>query len=128
MSKFLTSLEVRELDDARWVLTLPLIYQSDLASAAFTVPAGFTTDFASVPRIPLIFEAVGDIAHTAAALHDWLYTAQPVTRAMADAMFREAAVTSGVSAWRAWVMWAGVRIGGGSHFAGDTNKAITPTN
>ena len=38
-----------------------------------TVPEGYTTNFASVPRIPIIFDLVGGYGHAAAVLHDYLY-------------------------------------------------------
>lgn len=122
MSKFLTPLDVVLLSDSAnngrgsWQLRNPLIYESDLAGQIFVVPVGFVTDFASVPRIPGVFELLGDTAHEAAALHDWLYTAHPVSRSVADAVLQEAAKVSGISAFKAWLLWAGVRIGGASHW------------
>lgn len=120
----MTALRVQILDDAAndgrgaWQLTDPLVYQSDAAGTTFTVPPGFTTDFASVPRIPLIYEATGDSAHMGAVIHDYLYTLvpHPTDRAMADLVLREAAIVSGVPGWRAWMIWIGVRIGGASHW------------
>jgi Protein of unknown function (DUF1353) len=124
MSKFLSELEVELVSDATnsgrgtWRLTVPLVYQSDVAGETFTVPAGFETDFASVPRAPIAFLLTADSAHEASALHDFLYTPpHPVARAVADAVLKEASEVSGVPAWRAWLMWAGVRIGGGSHWS-----------
>ena len=38
-----------------------------------TVPTGFFTDFASVPRMPFVFLLFGDVAHEAAVIHDYLY-------------------------------------------------------
>ncbi|GJH22435.1 DUF1353 domain-containing protein [Caballeronia novacaledonica] len=125
MSAFLTSLEVELISDATnsgrgtWRLTAPLIYRSDVADQTFVVPAGFETDFASVPRVALAFMLCGDTAHAASAVHDWIYTFHPVTRDVADAVLREAAIVSGVPAWRAALLWAGVRVGGGgSHWTG----------
>ncbi|WP_223191240.1 DUF1353 domain-containing protein [Paraburkholderia panacisoli] len=119
MSAFEDNLDVKLVSDSTnsgrgtWRLLSPLVYHSDIAGMTFTVPAGFETDFASVPRVILAFVMVGDTAHEASALHDWLYTAHLVSRAMADAVLREAACASGVPAWRVWLLWAGVRIGGG---------------
>jgi hypothetical protein len=125
MSAFLTSLEVELISDATnsgrgtWRLTAPLVYDSDVAGRVFVVPVGFSTDFASVPRVALAFVLCGDTAHAASALHDFLYTQHPVTRDVADAVLREAAIASGVPAWRAALLWAGVRVGGGgSHWNG----------
>jgi hypothetical protein len=125
MSAFLTPLDVELVSDATnsgrgtWRLTAPLVYRSDVAGQTFTVPVGFETDYASVPRVALAFVLCGDTAHAASAVHDWLYTFHPVTRDVADAVLREAALVSGVPAWRAALLWAGVRIGGGgSHWNG----------
>jgi len=122
VSKFLTSLRVEELDDSSndgrgtWRVLSMLAYKSDVAGTVFIVPAGFITDFASVPRIPIAFLLTADTAHQAAVVHDWLYTTHEVARDVADAVLREASIASGVPAWRAWLMWAGVRVGGASHF------------
>lgn len=123
MSAFLTELQVELVSDATnsgrgtWRLLSDLKYQSDVAGRTFVVPAGSLTDFASVPRIMIAFLVVGDSAHEASALHDWLYVSHVVPRSVADAVLREAALVTGVTAWRAFLLWAGVRIGGGgSHW------------
>lgn len=122
MSAFLTDLQVELVSDATnsgrgtWRLTSPLVYQSDVAAQTFSVPAGSLTDFASVPRVMIAFLLTGDTAHEASALHDWLYVSHVVSRSIADAVLREAAIASGVPTWRAFLIWAGVRIGGGFHW------------
>lgn len=127
MSKFLTPLCVVEVDDisdegrGMWRLTGPLIYRSNLTGDTYVVPRGFKTDFASVPRVPIAFLLCGDTANKPAALHDWLYTAvdgkHPVPdRATADALLEEAALVENVPDWRVWLLWAGVRLGGASHW------------
>lgn len=114
---FLTPLEVALVDDhssdgrGTWRLLADLVYLSG-AGQTFSVPAGFVTDFASVPRIPVAFFLAGDSCHEAAVLHDWLYTVHPVDRAGADALLREACEACSVPAWRRWLVWAGVRVGG----------------
>jgi hypothetical protein len=103
-------------DDGQFVLAAPLVYQSDAAGMTFTVPTGFRTDLASVPRMPLIFLLAGDCAREAAVIHDWLYTTHLVDRATADAVLREASAVTGVPWWRRTLMYWGVRIGGASHW------------
>jgi hypothetical protein len=123
MSGFLTRCVLAiadDQDDGRWVLEQPLVYLSDIAKRAFTVPAGFQTDLASVPRLPLVFLLAGDCAREAAVVHDFLYSTHEVDRATADAVLREASACTGVPTWRRWLMWAGVRIGGGSHWDPET--------
>jgi hypothetical protein len=115
MSAFLSKLCVEladNKDDGKWILTKTLFYQSDIAKQVFVIPRGFQTDFASVPRLPIIYWLTGNTATEAAVVHDWLYNTHTVSRAMADAVLREAAAVTGVPAWRRWMMWAGVRFGG----------------
>lgn len=121
-SQFITPLDCRKLDGqqkegrALWRLLAPLSYRSQLLGALITVPAGFITDFASVPRLPLTYLLAGDKAHEAAVVHDYLYTThavdgQAVTRAQADAVFREAISALKVRA-PGFLMWLAVRVGG----------------
>jgi len=104
-------------DDGQWILFDPLVYQSDVAKMTITVPAGFQTDLASVPRLPIVFLLTGDTSNEAAVVHDYLYSSGLLPRDVADAVLREASEITGVPAWRRWIMWAGVRVGGASHFA-----------
>lgn len=102
---------------SRWMLVEPLVFHSVVADAKFTVPAGFVTDFASVPRVPILFELLGGIASEAATLHDWLYTKPHVVdRETADKVLREAAIAIGVSEVRADALYLGVREFGESHW------------
>lgn len=147
MTAFLTPLRVEELDDTSadgrgtWMLFAPLAYRSDLLGRTIIVPSGFITDFASTPRIPVLYELAGNLRHKAAVIHDYLYTTQEVPREVADAVLREAMAAIdarelqikaegagrikraalGVLAWfyavRRNAMYAGVRVGGGSHWA-----------
>jgi hypothetical protein len=99
-----------------WRLNAPFVYQSDVAGQTFTVPAGFVTDLASVPRLPLVYLLAGGTANEASVVHDWLYSTHVVPRSVADAVLREASAVSGVPAWRRTLMWAAVRAFGGSHW------------
>ncbi len=82
-----------------------------------TVPAGFETDFASVPvgfrwLVPLVGRH-----GKAAVLHDWLYASGYLPRRrMADAVFFEAMGVLGVRPWRKWLVWLAVRVFGGRHW------------
>lgn len=128
MSAFLTRLcleNADDTDDGQWILTRELIYQSDVAGCTIIVPSGFRTDLASVPRLPIVFLLTGDTSREAACVHDWLYTSHQVSRAMADAVLREASAATSVPAWRRWLMWAGVRAFGGSHWEPDEKAAST---
>jgi len=119
MSRFLTPLDMLDNEgaaDEKWVLLAPLVYESDVAGRVITVPAGFPTDLASVPRFPIVYSLCGNVARRAAVLHDYLYTSGRAPRGVADAVFLEASAVIGVAGWRRWLMCAGVRIGGASHY------------
>jgi hypothetical protein len=60
----------------------------------------------------LLYALIAGVGNQAATVHDWLYTTGQLPRRAADRLFRLALIDSGVSPWRAWIMWAGVRLGG----------------
>ena len=88
-----------------------------LETSDFTVPAGFESDGASVPRLfwRLVFPPTDTRALRAAVIHDYIYRMQPEgwDRRMADDLFFRLLVEDGVPAWRARLAWIGVRVGGG---------------
>lgn len=113
--KFSFDMRVQKLPTGRWILLEPLTYAGVMDEDGFediTIPAGFDTDFASVPRLPLMFWILGDRADYAALLHDYLYRTARVTRAQADRAFRIVAGIEGVDWFSRWALWAGVRAGG----------------
>ena len=116
MSKFITSLDVELVGEGRWRLLSPLIFQSELVGI-IAVPAGFVTDFASVPRLPLAYLIAGDTAHAAAVVHDYLYETGTGTKADADRVFLEAMEAIGEDRWRRTLMYWAVRIFGRGNFA-----------
>ena len=119
MSEFKTELDARLKDDDRvWVLDQPLVYQSDLLGA-ITIPAGFETDFASVPRVPIAYMMFGDRAHREAVIHDFLYRSDSnpcVDKSMADDVFLEAMKCRGKGWFVRYAMYWGVRLGGASSY------------
>jgi hypothetical protein len=71
-----------------------------------TVPAGYRTDFASIPRwVWPIFPPVGRCGK-AAVIHDWLCDEQPhsVDSQMAADIFDEAMIVLGEPSWRRQIM------------------------
>ena len=121
MSRFLTPLDVELIDDSdgggTWVLRSPLAYESNVAGCVICAPEGFRTDFASVPRAPVVYWLTGDVAHAAAVIHDYLYSTGGVTRKQADDVLLEAMAVTGVPAWRRYAMYWAVRAFGATHFS-----------
>ncbi len=113
MSAFLDPLNTTEISDSIFeVADHAFRYKSDVAKRLFTVAVGFFTDFASVPRIGIVYAMLGDTAHEPAVVHDWLYYGAFVPRDVADKVFLEAMGIVGLPWWRRWPIYAGVRAGG----------------
>jgi hypothetical protein len=102
---------VRQVDAKRWELTEPVAYRG--AREEFTVPAGFETDFASIPRLVVWLIPRYGLYTRSAILHDFLWRTHAVSRADADGLFRRSMRELGVSMPRRWMMWAAVRLASG---------------
>jgi len=105
---------VRELSDAegsRWCLVEPLSYAG--RRETFVVPAGFTTDFASVPQaLTWLVPRYGRYTK-AAILHDHLWglcRKGEFDWADADGILRRAMRELDVPFLRRWLMWGAVRL------------------
>ena len=119
MAKFLDDLDVEKVNETTWKLMTDFIYITDLlrySGRVVVVPAGFETDFASVPRIPFIYDLVGRRGDKAATIHDYLYSNPICDRKTADQIFKEALIVEGVPKYMVWIMYLGVRIFGKSHY------------
>lgn len=118
-SRFLTTLCVErvKVGGKLYRLTSDLAYASDLLDRILIVPAGFVTDFGSVPRWPLTYWLFGGVGDEAAVLHDFLYEWGIVSRETADNLFAEACAVCEVPAWRWRPMWAAVRVFGGKRYS-----------
>lgn len=122
---FLTELECELIpgSDDKWEVKAPLVYQSEVAifyllptAGKITAPAGFVTDFASVPRVPVVYTLFGDRAHREAVIHDYLYQTHLVPKAIADKVFKEAMAARGKGWFVRWGMYLGVVLGGASSY------------
>jgi len=102
---------VRRLDDERWELVAPLFYQGN--TDTFVVPAGFVTDFASVPRVAVWLIPRFGRYTPAAILHDWLcgpgILSGLIDPVDVDGIFRRVMRELGVPTVQRWLMWTGVR-------------------
>lgn len=88
------------------------------------VPKGFVTDLASVPSyLWTLLNKTGRYGN-AAIYHDWLYWKQQElpdnTRAVADGVFERAMNDMGVDDFTRNLIWAGVRVFGGSYWDDNT--------
>lgn len=116
MSSFLTPLALEYLDGRRWRLLLGFVYETDLGKlGAIRIPAGFETDFASVPRFFWrLFPPTGRYGK-ATVIHDYLYRCCPdVPRAICDQVFLEGMTVLGVNWFTRYAMYRAVRMFGGA--------------
>ncbi|MGY4102195.1 DUF1353 domain-containing protein [Nocardia sp. R16R-3T] len=100
---------VEELDAKFWRVVEPLVYHG--ATEEFVIPAGFRTDFASVPRALVWLVPRYGVYTRAAILHDYLRSSNVVNTADADGIFRRCLREFRVSIPRRYMMWAAVRLG-----------------
>ncbi len=96
------------------ILLHPFSFRSARLGMTITVPAGFPTDGATVPRWPIVYWFFGGRAEEPAAIHDWIYRQQNLTRAIGDVLFRDGmrVCHPPESILRQWGMWIGVRFFG----------------
>lgn len=98
----------------KWVVYTQFAYIAR-SGARFTVPEGFETDLASIPRflqwLPHLHP--NGRCRRAAVLHDWLYYRSEHTRKTCDQLFREALQAEGLSRRTATVYYWAVRLFGG---------------
>lgn len=108
---FLKPLDLRAYRPGEWVVLSVLIYVA-LNALRYTVPRGFITDLASIPRLLRGLYSQTGLSRRAAVLHDYLYCLQCTTRAEADALFLEALAAEGVGWFTRYSMFLAVRSGG----------------
>lgn len=111
-----SDLPVRALRGFHVVLTRPMAfcYAHELLGLQwYTVPKGFKSDMASVPRFLWPLLPPHGRVKKAAILHDWLYSQPKIDRAFADLLFLEAMKSDGVPWLQRWAMYLGVRAFGG---------------
>ena len=118
--RFDSPLELEYIDGHNWRVTAAFNYHTDVHPLVVVrIPAGFITDFASIPRgLWNLFPPTGGYGK-AAVVHDFLYrTVGPWTRRNADDVFREAMEYLGVGWWTRNTLYRGVRLFGGHSWRG----------
>lgn len=108
---FLTDLEVKILSGGKRILLRPLVYRDASEFSQVTVPAGFLTDFASIPDLALSI-VNGDDLERPAVLHDYLYSNHIGTRSQADGLLLRAMREVDVGILKRWAVYLAVRVAG----------------
>lgn len=115
MSRFTSILLVSPLADGKtWVLMHEFGYDVGVEGSndSITVPAGFETDFASIPRPFWVILPKWGKYGNAAVIHDCLYWEQRRSRPAADAVLLEGMGVLGVSALVRYAIYTAVRLFG----------------
>jgi hypothetical protein len=120
MSEYLDTLKTEQI--GREFTLLAELRLKDDAQDVLTVPAGFTTNYASLAAFHnillfVIYALLVTYGNRACTTHDWLYTEGKLSRKDCDDVFYRALRADGVAKWRAAIFWVGVRIGGASHYS-----------
>ncbi|MHC4061042.1 MAG: DUF1353 domain-containing protein [Planctomycetota bacterium] len=112
MSIFTENLIISPLPDGRtWVSRKAFSYDvgEEGSGETIKVPAGFITDFASVPRLFWAFFPTWGKYGNAAVIHDYLYWEQSYPRERADEIFLEGMLVLGVEKGRAKLLYNAVK-------------------
>jgi len=110
MSQFTTKLIVEPIGNGFWELQVGFEYHVGEypSDEIITVPKGFITDFASVPKIfwPIL-PPVGKHGK-AAVIHDYCYATACYSKAMSDKIFLEGMEVLEVEKWKRETMYHAV--------------------
>ena len=114
MSSFTDKLVVTKISKRMWEVARAFEYHvgSEESAEIVSVPQGFQTDFASVPRIFWIIIPPDGEYTQAAVVHDYLYHTKKYDREICDKIFIEAMGVLGVSLWKRKIMHRAVRMFG----------------
>ena len=116
-------LALQRFRDPIYVLVTPIGWRPNGADGklqAVTVPRGFVTDFASIPKVFWsALPADGTLAY-AAVIHDYMYWAQSTDRETADNIFREILLELKVSSSTVSILYNAVRFFGNSAWVANT--------
>lgn len=101
------------INDRPYELEADLVYKTDVLAdqPRITVPKGYRTDFASVPRVFWRLFPPGGAYRGAAVVHDWLCDVDPKACSSKDAakVFLEAMKDLGLPKVTRWPMYQAVR-------------------
>jgi hypothetical protein len=127
MSSFTTPLIVSPLDDGhRWELKELFEYHvgTKESTEVIRIPAGFITDFASVPRFLWGIIPPWDKYGKAAVVHDFCYGLELYPRKRCDEIFLEGMTVLNVPLWKRQTMYYAVRIFGQAVWDKHTKETI----
>ena len=106
--------------NANWILQEDMIYEVGNTGVNVVIPAGFVTDYASIPQALWSFGLTPNGQYSRAAIvHDFLYWSQGCSRSQSDRLLLIAMKESDVRAFDETLVYEGVRVGGQSAWDDD---------
>lgn len=114
MAEFNSKLSLEWIDGHDWKVQTQFEYTTDISQiGTIVVPAGFVTDFASIPRgLWNLFPPTGKYG-PAAVIHDFLYRDTKFDRELCDQVFEEAMEVLKVNFFARKIIYRAVRMFGG---------------
>ena len=111
---FLNNVVVKEhpKEHFKWILYEDLIYEFPHSLKKLTIPKGFTTDFASVPKSMWNIIPPYGRYKKEAVLHDYLYATALFKKNIADNLFLISMKEAGVPSWKRKTMYLAVKFFG----------------
>jgi len=113
-----------------WVLNAPFLVRvlDHERAGLITIPAGFITDLASVPKwLPLSRSFLAGNARRAAIAHDYLYVSQ-AGKEFADDVFLAAMNAEKVNTAVRWLFYAAVHHFGNAIYDGKESNEAAPAD
>lgn len=109
-------LHMEYIDRKNVKLLMPFVYECTVHQKRIVVPAGFISDGASVHILRTIgmfglHSLLVTYGKRAAIVHDYLYRTPGLgySKSDTDEIYYSALRADGVSKWRAWLLYSGVR-------------------
>lgn len=107
-NKKFTRLRIEQIDEINWKLISSYMYIDD-QHGLIIVPAGFITDFASIPQFMWSIAGAPSEYAPSATIHDYLCRNKIFARKECDKVFYRAMIDSGVNKVKAILFYLAVR-------------------
>ena len=111
---FLTAIDLRNdtYNEKNWIVLSVLMYDNKRFGDVDSIPKGFVSDLASVPRVPVAYEMFGGRGNGPAVIHDWNYRTGFRSRVASDLTFLDGMKDINLPWYIREPMYLGVRWGG----------------
>ena len=109
---FSYEIAIKYIGKRKWKLLEDFTVKIKMKNSEITIPKGFITDKASIPRIAFTLFPRSVSYDFASIIHDYLYEEKMWTRKDCDKIFKSFLKLAGVSNLKVNTMYHAVRVGG----------------